>query len=225
MPRILVIPALLTPQEHELLRVEQRPCLPLLLGTQARLPRPLAHVVRPSVGGLVRGLARLRLRRLRHRREGPLRLCGALGAARCRRVRVRRQRRRQGPRGLRAEQRLLAALPERRAQAAAPQAAAPQAAAPHAAAPQAAAPAGGLLPLLLPLLPPTAGGREAPLPPLMGPAVILLLEVAPVNVVGEGLWRESWARGGRVGGWVRSGVSGVGESVRECARGLSVRRG
>ena len=110
---------------------------------------------------------------------------------------MRRQGRRQGPRGLRAEQWLLAALPERRAQAAAPQAAAPQA----------AAPPGGLLPLLRPLLRPllprVAGGRGAALPPLMGPAVLLLLEVAPVDVVGEGLWRGSWARGGWVGGWVR----------------------
>ena len=75
---------------------------------------------------------------------------------------------REGPLSLRAQERLLTALPERPT--------------------QAAAWLGGLLPLLLPLLVPLAAARrEALVPPFMRLSGLIGLEVAAVNVVGEGL--------------------------------------
>ena len=75
---------------------------------------------------------------------------------------------REGPLSLRAQERLLATLPERST--------------------QAAAWLGGLLPLLLPLLVPLAAARrEALVPPFVRLSGLIGLEVAAVNVVGEGL--------------------------------------
>ena len=79
---------------------------------------------------------------------------------------------REGPLSLRAQERLLTALPERPT--------------------QAAAWLGGLLPLLLPLLMPlllplAAARREALVPPFVRLSGLIGLEVAAVNVVGEGL--------------------------------------
>ena len=75
---------------------------------------------------------------------------------------------REGPLSLRAQERLLTALPERPT--------------------QAAAWLGGLLPLLLPLLVPLAAARrEALVPPFVRLSGLIGLEVAAVNVVGEGL--------------------------------------
>ena len=75
---------------------------------------------------------------------------------------------REGPLSLRAQERLLTALPERPT--------------------QAAAWLGGLLPLLMPLLLPLAAARrEALVPPFVRLSGLIGLEVAAVNVVGEGL--------------------------------------